>query len=134
MGRQFGTECVLTRVSRRERKEYFIMFFIKTEWDERNELLHNYFLLYFLKFTIDYHPCVKCCDQQAPANNYNGLSIKGKCETITMLNSVRQHNCFITQSNYIGYMFRLLISHLQAYFNRLVTRCYAHIVCRASCE
>jgi len=35
-----------------------------------------------------------------------------------MLNSVRQHNCFITQSNYIGYMFRLLVSHLQAYFNR----------------
>ena len=23
------------------------------------------------------------------------------------LNSVRQHNCFITQGNYIGYMFRL---------------------------
>jgi len=42
---------------------------------------------------------------------------------IIMLNSVRQHNCFITQSNYTGYMFRLLISHLQAYFNRLVTRC-----------
>ena len=35
-----------------------------------------------------------------------------------MLNSVRQNNCFITQSNYIGYMFRLLNSHLQAYFNR----------------
>jgi len=31
------------------------------------------------------------------------------------INSVRQHNCFITQSNYIGYMFRLLNSHLQAY-------------------
>ena len=27
-----------------------------------------------------------------------------------------QHDCFITQSNYIGYMFRLLNSHLQAYF------------------
>jgi len=35
-----------------------------------------------------------------------------------MLNSVRQHNCFITQSKYIGYMFLLLISHVQAYFNR----------------
>ena len=35
-----------------------------------------------------------------------------------MLNSLHQHNCFITQSNYIGYTFRLLISHLQAYFNR----------------
>jgi len=35
-----------------------------------------------------------------------------------MLNSVPQHNCFITQSSYIGYMFRLLNSHLQAYFNR----------------
>jgi len=42
-------------------------------------------------------------------------------------NNVRQHNCFITQSNYIGYMFRLLNSHLQAHFNRLVTICYAHI-------
>jgi len=37
-----------------------------------------------------------------------------KCNMI--LNSVRQHNYFITQGNYIGYMFRLLISHLQAYF------------------
>jgi len=34
-----------------------------------------------------------------------------------MLNTVRQHNCFITQGNHIGYMFRLLISHLQACFN-----------------
>ena len=30
------------------------------------------------------------------------------------LNSARQYNYFITQGNYIGYMFRLLISHLQA--------------------
>jgi len=36
-----------------------------------------------------------------------------KCNLI--LNSVRQHNYFITQGNYIGYMFRLLSSHLQAY-------------------
>ena len=36
-----------------------------------------------------------------------------------MLNSVHQHNGFITQGNYIGYMFRLLISHLQAYFCHL---------------
>ena len=27
-----------------------------------------------------------------------------------MLNSVRQHICFITQGSYIGYMFRLLVS------------------------
>ena len=27
---------------------------------------------------------------------------------------------FITQGNYIGYMFRLLISHLQAYFCQLI--------------
>ena len=33
-------------------------------------------------------------------------------------NSKCQHKCFITQSNYIGYMFLLLISYLQAYFNR----------------
>ena len=32
------------------------------------------------------------------------------------LNSVRQHNYFITQGNYVGYMFRLLFSDLQAYF------------------
>jgi len=31
------------------------------------------------------------------------------------INSARPHNCFITQSNYVGYMFRLLNSHLQAY-------------------
>jgi len=33
-----------------------------------------------------------------------------------ILNNLRQRNYFITQGNYIGYMFRLLISHLQAYF------------------
>jgi len=43
------------------------------------------------------------------------------------LNSVRQHSYFITQGNYIGYMFRLLTSHPQAYFANWVTRCYAHI-------
>jgi len=32
-----------------------------------------------------------------------------------ILNNVRQHNNFITQGNYIGYMFLLLFSHLQAY-------------------
>jgi len=36
-----------------------------------------------------------------------------------MLNSVRQHNRFITQGTYIGYMFQLLISHLRAYFSQL---------------
>ena len=33
-----------------------------------------------------------------------------------ILNYVRHHNYFITQGNYMGYMFRLLISHLQVYF------------------
>jgi len=33
-----------------------------------------------------------------------------------ILNNVRQRNYFITQGNYIRYMFRLLFSHLQAYF------------------
>ena len=33
-----------------------------------------------------------------------------------ILNSVRQHNYFITEGNYIGYMFRLEICHLQDYF------------------
>ena len=41
----------------------------------------------------------------------------GNCNI--MLNSVRQHNCFITQDSYIGYMFRLLISLLQAYSSQL---------------
>ena len=36
-----------------------------------------------------------------------------------ILNSVRQHNYFITQGKYIGYMFRLQISHLQVYFCHL---------------
>jgi len=36
-----------------------------------------------------------------------------------ILKSVRQHNYFITQGNYIGYMFRLLIRNLQAYFCQL---------------
>jgi hypothetical protein len=40
---------------------------------------------------------------------YGSLGVKG-------LSSVRQHNYFITQGNYIGYMFRLLISQLRAYF------------------
>jgi hypothetical protein len=31
------------------------------------------------------------------------------------INIACQHNCFITQGNYVGYMFRLLESHLQAY-------------------
>jgi hypothetical protein len=35
------------------------------------------------------------------------------------INSARQHNYFITQGTYIGYMFRLKISHLQAYFCHL---------------
>jgi len=33
-----------------------------------------------------------------------------------ILNSLRQCNCFITQGTYIGYMFRLFISHLKACF------------------
>jgi hypothetical protein len=44
-------------------------------------------------------------------------------------NKARQHSYFITQSNYKGYMFRLLISHLQVYFVNSVTRCYMHTLC-----
>ena len=44
-----------------------------------------------------------------------------------ILNNVRQHNYLITQGNYIGYVFRLLMNHLQAHFVNWVTRCYAHI-------
>ena len=39
----------------------------------------------------------------------------------------RSAQYFITQGNYIGYMFRLLNSHLQAYFVSWVKKCYAHI-------
>jgi len=53
-----------------------------------------------------------------------------------MLNNVRQHNYFITQSNYIGYMFRLLFSHLQAYFVNARHTCETNDpnVCIASCD
>jgi len=43
-----------------------------------------------------------------------------------ILNNVRQHNYFITQGNYIGYMFRLFISHLQAYFVNYLIFMYFH--------
>jgi len=47
-------------------------------------------------------------------------SLRSHCVQLSIcniiLNNVRQHNYFITQGNYIGYMFRLLISHLQVYF------------------
>jgi len=36
-----------------------------------------------------------------------------------ILNRLRQHNYFIIQGTYIGYMFRLQISHLQDYFCHL---------------
>jgi len=41
--------------------------------------------------------------------------------------SVVSTTIFITQGNYIGYMFRLLNSHLQAYSLQVVTGCCAHI-------
>ena len=48
----------------------------------------------------------------------NSLGPLARDSPFIVLNSVRQHKWFITQSSYVGYMFRLLISHLQAYFNR----------------
>ena len=36
-------------------------------------------------------------------------------DTYYDITSVRQHNCFYYTSNSVGYMFRLLNSHLQAY-------------------
>jgi len=46
------------------------------------------------------------------------------------INSVRQHNCFvfITQGNYIGYMFRLLNSHLQAYSLQVKSQDAVHTI------
>jgi len=43
-----------------------------------------------------------------------------------ILNSVRQHNYFITQGNYIGYKFRLWLVIFRPVFVICVTRCYAH--------
>ena len=42
------------------------------------------------------------------------------------ISSVRQHNCFITQGNYIGYIFRLLNSHLQAYSLQVTSQDAVH--------
>ena len=54
------------------------------------------------------------------------------------LNSVRQQNYFITQGNYIGYMFRLLNSHLQAYFchlsHKMLCTFWDSIVCLEGCD
>jgi len=44
---------------------------------------------------------------------------KTEYDICIILNSAHQQNNFITQGNYIDYMFRLLISHLQAYFCQL---------------
>jgi len=40
-----------------------------------------------------------------------------------ILKSVHQHNYFITQGNYTGYMFRLEINHLQAYAHFGIPKC-----------
>ena len=44
------------------------------------------------------------------------------------INTVRQHNCFITQGNYVGYMFRLSNSHLQAYSLQVKSQDAVHTV------
>ena len=36
-----------------------------------------------------------------------------------ILNNVRQHNCFIIQGSYIGYMFRLIDQSSSGLFSRL---------------
>ena len=38
---------------------------------------------------------------------------------IMVLNSVRQHNCFIIQGSYIGYMFRLIDQSSSGLFSKL---------------
>ena len=38
-----------------------------------------------------------------------------KRKRVVLLTVYSQHDCFVTQGNVIGYMFRLLNSHLQAY-------------------
>ena len=38
---------------------------------------------------------------------------------VIVLNSVRQHNCFIIQRSYIGYMFRLIDQSSSGLFSRL---------------
>ena len=48
-------------------------------------------------------------------HNKSFLTEISRCahKRITTLHNARRHNYFITQGNYIGYMFRLLFSHLQ---------------------
>ena len=41
------------------------------------------------------------------------LKLKKNNSGAKRLSNVRQHNYFITQGNYTGYMFRLLISHFR---------------------
>jgi len=42
------------------------------------------------------------------------------------INSLRQHNCFYYTNNYVGYMFRLLNSHLQAYSLQVKSQVAVH--------
>jgi len=49
-------------------------------------------------------------------------------DTCYDINSVRQHNCFITQGNYVCYTFRLLNSHLQAYSLQIKSQDAVHIL------
>jgi len=59
--------------------------------------------------------CNKCVTiKSADDDKNNSLN-----QSNIILNSVHHHNYFITQGNYIGYMFQLLINHLQAYFCQL---------------
>ena len=55
-----------------------------------------------------------------PGRRMSGVWFQADARAFNItLNSVRQHNYFITRGNYISYMFRLQIRHLQAYFCHL---------------
>jgi hypothetical protein len=53
-------------------------------------------------------------------NDATAQTVQHCCYMRTMiLNNVRQHNCFVIQGSYIGYMFRLIDQSSSGLFSRL---------------
>ena len=46
-------------------------------------------------------------------------NLLGQRNSVMILNNVRQHNCFVIQGSYIGYMFRLIDQSSSGLFSRL---------------
>ena len=73
---------------------------------------HSCFMFWDRTYCRKFPEC-ECGCSNVKTNLNGGITV---ClDTYYHINNVRQHNCFfITQVNYIGYMFRLMNSHLQA--------------------